>query len=69
MPAELPAQIVLSVPAFGVGNGFTVTVTLSKAMHPLALMESRTMYMVVVPGETVLVALVDEYPEGDEVHL
>ncbi len=69
MLAELPAHIVLSVPAFGVGNGFTVIVTLSKAMHPLLLMESRTMYMVVVPGVTVFVALVDEYPEGDEVHL
>ena len=69
MPAELPAHIDLSVPAFAVGSGLTVIVTLSNAMHPLLLMESRTMYMVVVPGVTVLVALVDEYPEGDEVHL
>ena len=69
MLAELPAQIVLSVPAFGVGNGFTVMVTLSKAIHPLALMESLTIYIVVTEGETVFVALVDENPEGEEVHL
>ena len=69
MPAELPAQIVLSVPAFAVGSGLTVTVTLSNAIHPVALIESRTMYIIVVPGVTVFVAAVDEYPEGEDVHL
>ena len=69
MLAELPAQIVLSVPAFAEGSGFTFTVTLSYAMHALPLIELRTIYVVVVVGATVFIAVVDEYPDGEDVHL
>ena len=51
------------------GTGFTVTVTLSNAIHPLLLTESRTIYVVVVVGVTVFIAVVDEYPDGEDVHL
>ena len=46
-----------------------VMTTESRAMHPLALIESLTIYIVVVLGVTEFVAAVDEYPEGEEVHL
>ena len=45
-------QISLSVPAIASGNGFTVTVTLLLLLHPVAVMVSTTVYVVVTAGLT-----------------
>jgi hypothetical protein len=51
---EAPAQIVTSVPAFTVGNGFTVRVLLTVPEQPLAV--PVIVYVVVVIGDAITVA-------------
>jgi hypothetical protein len=62
-------QIALSVPATAAGSGFTVTVTLCVLVQPVAVMVSTTVYVVVTVGETVGLAVVEEYPAGADVQL
>ena len=50
MFVDAPLQIVALDPAAAVGNGFTVTVTLLDLLHPVAVMVSVTVYVVVEVG-------------------
>ena len=47
---EAPLQIVALDPAAAVGNGFTVTVTLLDLLHPVAVIVSVMVYVVVEVG-------------------
>jgi len=47
---EAPLQIVALDPAAAVGNGLTVTVTLFDLEHPVAVIVSVTVYVVVEVG-------------------
>ena len=47
---EAPLQIVALDPAAAVGNGLTVTVTLLDLLHPVAVIVSVTVYVVVEVG-------------------
>ena len=58
-----------SAPALGVGSGLTVMVTESILLQPVAVMVSVNIYLVVVVGLTVGLALVEVYPDGLEVQL
>ena len=62
-------QIALSSPAKASGNGFTVTVTLLVLVHPVAVMVSTTVYVVVTVGLTDGSASVEVYPAGTDVQL
>ena len=50
MFVDAPLQIVALDPAAAVGNGFTVTVTLLDLLHPVAVMVSVTVYVIVLVG-------------------
>ena len=50
MFVDAPLQIVALDPAAATGNGFTVTVTLLDLLHPVAVIVSVTVYVVVVVG-------------------
>ena len=63
MAADVPEQIVDGLPTLAEGAGLTVIVTLFDFEHPEEFV-SRTVYTVVVDGETLGFALEEEYPEG-----
>ena len=64
-----PAQIARSLPANAAGNGFTVTTTLLLLVHPVAVIVSVTVYVVVTAGLTDGFASVDVKPAGTELQL
>ena len=65
----VPEQIVLAAPAAAAGNGFTVTVTLLLLVHPVAVIVSTTVYVVLTVGLTAGLAAVEVKPAGTEVQL
>lgn len=65
---ELPAQIVEPVPAFAAGGVFTTTTTDDEFEHPVALIVSTSVYVVVVVGETLGFDIVEVKPAGLEDH-
>ena len=64
-----PAQMILADPATAAGNGLTVTTTLLLLAHPVAVIVSVTVYVVVTAGFTDGLARVDENPAGTEIQL
>ena len=64
-----PEQMLLLEPTEAVGSGLTVMVTESILLQPVAVMVSVNIYLVVVVGLTVGLALVEVYPDGLEVQL
>ena len=52
-----------------VGKGLTVITTLFDLLHPVAVMVSTTVYVVVSAGLTVGLDAVDVKPAGDDVQL
>jgi hypothetical protein len=50
------------------GNEFTVTVTLWLLLHPVEVIVSVTVYVVVTEGTTVGLASLEENPAGFDVH-
>ena len=65
---EAPLQIVALDPAAAVGNGFTVTVTLLDLLHPVAVMVSVTVYVVVEVGLALGFDIVELLKPVDGVH-
>ena len=63
----LPKVTVLFVPAFTVGNGFTVTLILFVLVHPYVSV-SVSVYVVLDTGLTSKVDVLEEEPAGDDVH-
>jgi hypothetical protein len=61
-----PAHTTLSVPATAMGNGFTVIITLPLFEHPVEVIVSVSVYIVVVNGFTVGLAKVETNPAGFE---
>jgi hypothetical protein len=59
----------LLAPAAADGKAFTVTVTLLVLVHPVAVIVSTTVYVVVTAGVTVGLAAVETKPAGEEVQL
>jgi len=68
MFVDAPLQIVALDPAAAVGNGFTVTVTLLDLLHPVAVMVSVTVYVVVEVGLAVGLDAVELLNPVDGVH-
>jgi hypothetical protein len=65
-----PAQTGLLEDAIGAeGTGLTLIVTELVLLHPVAVTVSVRVYIVVLPGLTDGLALVDVKPEGDEIQL
>jgi len=66
---EVPVHIALFVPAFAAGKGFTVTTTEFCLLHVVAVMVSVRVYVVVMVGETLGLAVVDVKPTGLDTQL
>jgi hypothetical protein len=52
-----------------VGKAFTVTITLCVLVHPVAVIVSTTVYVVVARGDTVGLAVAEVNPAGEEIQL
>ena len=63
-----PRQIILFVPVAATGNGLTVTVTELYFVHPVAVIVSVRVYVVVTVGDTVGFDVVEVNPIGFETH-
>ena len=64
-----PEQIDLAAPATAAGNGLTVTTTLFVLVHPVAVMVSARVYVVLTSGLTDGFDSVEVNPAGNEVQL
>ena len=64
-----PEQIDLAAPATAAGNGLTVTITLFVLVHPVAVMVSTRVYVVLTSGPTDGFDTVEVNPAGTEVQL
>ena len=64
-----PLQMEALLPAFAVGNGFTVTTTLFILLQPVAVIVSVTLYVVVAVGLTLGFAFVELNPDGLDTQL
>ena len=65
---EAPLQIVALDPAAAVGNGLTVTVTLLDLLHPVAVIVSVMVYVVVEVGLALGFDIVELLKPVDGVH-
>ena len=61
-------QIEALIPALFEGKGLTVMVTEFEVLHPVAVIFSVSVYVVVIEGETDGFAAVEVNPDGDETH-
>jgi hypothetical protein len=69
MVVFVPEQMALFEPAFAIGNGLTVMVTLLLFVHPVAVMVSVKVYNMVIVGDMAGFAWFDINPAGPETQL